>query len=49
MILPSKPRGGMYVFFAIEEQSDAREVCADNLEKARVGLAPGVWSAISNR
>ena len=41
MILPDKPRGGMYAFFALEGRADAREACADILEKARVGLAPG--------
>ena len=41
IILPTKPRGGMYAFFALEGESDARRVCADILEKAHVGLAPG--------
>ena len=41
IILPTKPRGGMYAFFAVEGESDCREACADILEKARVGLAPG--------
>ncbi|MBA3446879.1 MAG: pyridoxal phosphate-dependent aminotransferase [Pseudaminobacter sp.] len=41
IILPEKPRGGMYAFFAIEGESDARHACAEILEKARVGLAPG--------
>ena len=41
IVLPSKPRGGMYAFFALEGESDARRACADILEKARVGLAPG--------
>jgi aspartate aminotransferase len=41
VILPAKPRGGMYAFFAFEGESDARQVCADILEKAHVGLAPG--------
>lgn len=41
IILPTKPRGGMYAFFALEGESDARRVCFDILEKARVGLAPG--------
>jgi aspartate/methionine/tyrosine aminotransferase len=31
----------MYAFFAFEGRSDARRVCADILEKAHVGLAPG--------
>ena len=37
----AKPRGGMYAFFALEGESDARRACADILEKAHVGLAPG--------
>ena len=41
IVLPKKPRGGMYAFFALEGESDARRACADILEKARVGLAPG--------
>jgi aspartate/methionine/tyrosine aminotransferase len=41
IVLPAKPRGGMYAFFALEGESDASRVCADILEKARVGLAPG--------
>ncbi|TIV46008.1 MAG: aminotransferase class I/II-fold pyridoxal phosphate-dependent enzyme, partial [Mesorhizobium sp.] len=41
VILPRKPRGGMYAFFALEGESDARQACAKILETARVGLAPG--------
>ncbi|WP_274630538.1 pyridoxal phosphate-dependent aminotransferase [Arvimicrobium flavum] len=41
IILPTKPRGGMYAFFALEGEDDARKACADILEKAKVGLAPG--------
>lgn len=41
VVLPEKPRGGMYAFFALQGESDAREACAAILEKARVGLAPG--------
>ena len=41
IILPKMPRGGMYAFFAIEGEDDARKACAEFLEKARVGLAPG--------
>ena len=41
IVLPKKPHGGMYAFFALEGQDDARRVCADLLEKAHVGLAPG--------
>jgi aspartate aminotransferase len=41
VILPVKPRGGMYAFFALDDEGDARRACADILEKAHVGLAPG--------
>lgn len=41
IVLPRKPRGGMYAFFAIEGEADARRACASILEQARVGLAPG--------
>lgn len=41
ILLPKKPRGGMYAFFAIEGEADARKACAEILERARVGLAPG--------
>jgi aspartate/methionine/tyrosine aminotransferase len=41
IILPKKPRGGMYAFFALEGEADARRACANILEQARVGLAPG--------
>ncbi|RJT42739.1 aminotransferase class I/II-fold pyridoxal phosphate-dependent enzyme [Mesorhizobium waimense] len=41
IVLPKKPRGGMYAFFAMEGESDARRVCAKILETAHVGLAPG--------
>lgn len=41
IILPEKPQGGMYAFFALEDQPDARDACAMILEKSRVGLAPG--------
>ncbi|MER8643286.1 pyridoxal phosphate-dependent aminotransferase [Mesorhizobium sp. M1252] len=41
IILPTKPRGGMYAFFAMDGESDARQACARILETARVGLAPG--------
>jgi len=41
IILPKKPRGGMYAFFALEGEEDARQACARILEKSRVGLAPG--------
>jgi aspartate aminotransferase len=41
IVLPRKPHGGMYTFFAMEGESDSRRLCADILEKAHVGLAPG--------
>lgn len=41
LILPEKPRGGMYVFFSMKGTTDAREACMTILEKSRVGLAPG--------
>lgn len=41
LVLPAKPRGGMYAFFALEGENDASRACAKILEKARVGLAPG--------
>ena len=41
ILLPRKPRGGMYVFFRIEGQEDGNYACRRILEEARVGLAPG--------
>ena len=41
IVLPSRPQGGMYAFFAFEGQADSREACARVIEKARVGLSPG--------
>ncbi|TPK90898.1 aminotransferase class I/II-fold pyridoxal phosphate-dependent enzyme [Mesorhizobium sp. B2-4-12] len=41
IVLSKKPRGGMYAFFALEGENDARQACARILETARVGLAPG--------
>ena len=41
IVLPAKPKGGMYAFFRIDGQDDARAACGMILEKARVGLAPG--------
>ena len=49
MILPKKPRGGMYAFFALEGEEDARAACARILEDARVGLAPGYLFGDSSR
>ena len=49
IVLPEKPRGGMYVFFGLADQPDAGKACAMILEKARVGLAPGhMFGASSN-
>ncbi len=41
IVLPAKPRGGMYAFFAFDGEADARQACARILEQAHVGLAPG--------
>jgi aspartate aminotransferase len=41
VVLPQKPRGGMYVVFSIAGESDSRAACTRILEEARVGLAPG--------
>ncbi|HUG62467.1 MAG TPA: aspartate aminotransferase, partial [Methylomirabilota bacterium] len=41
VILPEKPRGGMYAFFAFDGEPDSAAVCRRVLENARVGLAPG--------
>ena len=41
VVLPARPRGGMYAFFQLAGKEDSRRACADILEKARVGLAPG--------
>lgn len=41
VILPEKPRGGMYAFFALEGEPDSAAACRRILEEARVGLAPG--------
>ena len=48
-ILPEKPRGGMYTFFALAGEPDSREACFRILEKARVGLAPGFMFGESAR
>ena len=48
-ILPDKPRGGMYTFFALADEPDSREACFRILEKARVGLAPGFMFGHSAR
>ncbi|TQX92336.1 MULTISPECIES: pyridoxal phosphate-dependent aminotransferase [Rhizobium] len=49
IVLPVKPRGGMYAFFALEGESDARAACTRILETSRVGLAPGYLFGDSSR
>ena len=49
MILPEKPRGGMYAFFALQGEADATVLCERILETARVGLAPGYHFGESSR
>ena len=41
VLLPEKPRGGMYAFFSLKGEPDASAACMRLLEEARVGLAPG--------
>ncbi len=41
VILPEKPRGGMYAFFCLAGEDDSRAACLRILEAAQVGLAPG--------
>jgi aspartate aminotransferase len=41
IMLPAKPKGGMYAFFALEGEPDSKAACARVLETALVGLAPG--------
>ncbi|NGO51674.1 aminotransferase class I/II-fold pyridoxal phosphate-dependent enzyme [Mesorhizobium camelthorni] len=41
IVLPTKPAGGMYVFFSVEGEQNSTEICQRFLEEARVGLAPG--------
>jgi len=41
VVLPPKPKGGMYAFFSLDGEPDANAACARILEDARVGLAPG--------
>jgi aspartate aminotransferase len=47
--LPAKPRGGMYVFFALENEPDSTAACRRVLEAAHVGLAPGALFGASAR
>lgn len=39
--LPARPRGGMYVFFQVEDMEDALATCGDIFRRTGVGLAPG--------
>lgn len=41
VVLPEKPRGGMYVFFRFDGEEDADPVCRRLVTDAGVGLAPG--------
>lgn len=48
--LPTKPEGGMYVFFSLRGVEDSGAACRRVLEQARVGLAPGrLFGAPANR
>ncbi len=49
IILPDKPKGGMYAFFGLEGEADSGIACARILESARVGLAPGYLFGDSSR
>ena len=49
VVLPAKPRGGMYAFFRIEGQDHARAACGMILDEARVGLAPGFMFGDASR
>jgi aspartate/methionine/tyrosine aminotransferase len=49
IVLPAKPRAGMYVTFSVAGEPDSRQACARILEEAHVGLAPGwLFGAASN-
>jgi aspartate aminotransferase len=49
IVLPGKPKGGMYVFFSLAGEPDSRVACRNILESARVGLAPGFLFGESSR
>ncbi len=49
IVLPRKPKGGMYVFFSLAGEPDSRVACRNILESARVGLAPGFLFGESSR
>ena len=41
IVLPNRPKGGMYAFFAFADEHDSHVACARIVEKASVGLSPG--------
>ncbi len=41
IILPEKPRGGMYAVFRVDGYDDSKALCWKLIEEARVGLSPG--------
>jgi aspartate aminotransferase len=41
IVLPAKPKGGMYVMLGLAGEADSRQACTRILEEAHVGLAPG--------
>lgn len=41
ILLPDKPKGGMYAFFRIAGEEDSKAACWRIIEEARVGLSPG--------
>jgi aspartate aminotransferase len=49
VVLPDKPRGGMYAFFRLEGEEDSKAACWRIIEQARVGLSPGYLFGASSR
>ena len=43
VILPAKPPGGMYVYFAVEGMADSRQAAQSILKRTGVGLTPGAF------
>lgn len=43
VVLPPKPEGAMYVYFAVEGMADSREAARTLLRRTGVGLTPGVF------
>jgi aspartate aminotransferase len=41
VVLPEKPRGGMYAVFRVDGYDDSKAVCWKLIEEAKVGLSPG--------